>query len=246
MAFENGAQVAAVRRLLGLSQPALAQLIGAGTRGVVDIELCNQRRKDFSAIDALFASVGVIVCTDEKNVVLVVPRSAGIAARAVLSKKIQIARAEALAAKQKARGAIRAEVLQMFELFRGERSDRQALDAFIKGGLPASLAGVDGKPLRLSRRTLEAWLGAWRRQGDGGLVPKWHGGRKAFYDKFPAVRAAFMELLERTPKRSQAVMVAELRMRFADGAVDRNGRLCRFELSETSFGRAVRALRAQP
>ena len=233
MPITTGRQIAAARALLGLSDFDLMVLLD-------DIphadELMEHDGGYFKALDVLFESLGVITSDDGDRVSVSVSSTAEATARRMLGRSTKPP-AEVpptnLTHRQAVVAAARMEVLLAFDEFKGARSARACMDEFIAHwhGLPVS---DDGRPrLKFGIRTLTRWL-AIRARG-GSLATHWKGGRKAWYDKFPEVRAALIEGIASAPVVSAGCVARALKVRFPEHAS---------LFSAGSVNRAIKALRA--
>ena len=93
-----------------------------------------------------------------------------------------------LKARQAERLSARTVLLAAFDRFKGKRSDRAALDAFVVAfGDDLVELPEWTRPLlpKLSRRTLERWLAARKAGRDLDLAGRWAGGRKSFFEQSP-------------------------------------------------------------
>lgn len=181
---QKGAVFAAARSLLGLSQPALAELVSAVSMDIADLEAGVDLADLQGRVIVLFSTLGLTIECDDEGVTLRVLSEAPLSAAMAVAVIRQDALSAALLpsrrfvdecgatkgeARRVARAAARLAVVKAFEMFRGRRSDRAALGDFV-----AFLQREGG--LRPSRRTMERWLGAYRKNGAHGLASKWAGG----------------------------------------------------------------------
>lgn len=243
MPIRTGAQIAAARALLRLSQIDLALLANVGEELITELEKSDQLHEGYRPIEAALVQLGIAFDDSQGRYCVSVARSvdgmsAPNAAKARKTRIIEQARLLSAADKRLARSAIRAAVLRKFDEFRGERSIRSTIKAFVREGNEGRLGlqGSHGKPIKLSSRTLWNWLAARRRNGEGGLVPRWGGARRSALSKHPELRAALIELVKSSNAVSAAQASAELKRRFPDVHVG---------LSPRSITRAINTLVAK-
>lgn len=221
MPITTGRQIAAARALLGLSCDDLAKILTCSDQEILRMERGGIFDDNFEKVADLFELWGVIASDDGDYVAVSVSDAAEDHGRRALNAALgreRMAEAEpaTLTRRQAEVAAARMEVLLAFDEFRGNRSARACMDAFIAHwrGLPVS---NDARPrLKFGIRTLTRWL-AIRARG-GSLATHWKGGRKAWCNQFPEVRAALIEEIGTAPVVHASRLVSSLKARFPEHA----------------------------
>lgn len=224
---QQGAVFAAARSLLGLSQPALAELVSAVPRDIRRLEAGEGPISLKERISTLFEQFGFSIRYDDDGATLRISSDAQLSAELALALHREVAQEATRVSVQESRSADRAALLAEFDEFRlRHRSARQAIIHFVrmlsrrKGGL---------KP---ARRTLETWLALREREGERGLRPRWAGGRQSLLKSQEPLRLELVRLAHGSPRPTIVAMVAELKRLFPEHAHGINAHM---------VGRAIRA-----
>ncbi len=152
-----------------------------------------------------------------------------------------------LKSRQAERLAARTLLLDQYAKFRGDRSDRQALDAFV---IAFDQEAIDvpewARPLlpRLSRRTLESWLAARRAGRHQELAGRWAGGRKSVFDISRELADFILGCHIEQPALSIKSLQKLLGEKFPHGVADRAGILLPLP-SQTAITRFLAAWKSE-
>jgi hypothetical protein len=152
-----------------------------------------------------------------------------------------------LKSRQAERLAARTLLLDHYTKFRGDRSDRQALDAFVVAFDDGSIDVPEwAQPLlpRLSRRTLESWLAARRAGRHQDLAGRWAGGRKSIFDVSRELADFILGCHIEQPALSIKGLQKLLGEKFPHGVADRAGILLPLP-SQTAITRFLSAWKAE-
>lgn len=152
-----------------------------------------------------------------------------------------------LKSRQAERLAARSTLLDLYAAFRGDRSDRQALAAFVEAHAQGLIDVPDwARPLlpRLSKRTLETWLANRRAGRHQDLAGRWAGGRKSVFDLSRELADFVIGCHVEQPALSMTVLQKLLRERFPHGVADQAGILLQLP-SQTALTRFISTWRAE-
>ena len=173
------------------------------------------------------------------------------ASKATGSPAVKRAPRAALAAfthNQATRHSARTFVLDVFHNWKGDRSDRAMLNPFVtafndgKIELPGWVRDQIGK---VSRRTLERWLGANGRGDDEGLAGRWVTGQRGVFAQSQAAAEFIIGAHAEQPLMGMEELQGLLGTRFPQGVPDARGILLDVPSVKT-VTQFVRAWRADP
>ena len=131
-----------------------------------------------------------------------------------------------LKSSQAERLAARTALLQAYDRFKGDASDRASLDGFVDAfnahqvALPEWASRLLSK---LSRRTLERWLAARNQGRDEDLAGRWAGGRKSVFDLSPELAEFVLGVHARQPTLRIEDLADLVAANFRGGVPDTSG-----------------------
>ena len=240
MALVHGLQVVAARAMLGLSQTDLAELSGVDLGAIHELERGEGERPEYAAIEAALLPLGIEFSQDQVSFGMRLARTVdGLTVSEFIrtTKAVNEREAARLAQSDRrlATTATRVAVLKLFDEFRADRSIRSSISGFLASETLARFVADRGQPLRLSNRTVLRWVHTRSKRGEGGLVRRYAGGRRGWYDVHLDMRQALIDLVKASGPVKTSQISAMMRSQFPDAAV---------RLGPRAIDRAIAALAA--